>query len=105
MKEFADDNIHFDEIAEKFSEREENTVEKEKLLIMNNFSFSPSVFKRSVLQTGKGLILSSTPKIDHSKTSTTQRNSILVCIERVAETMRLVCDGVEKIVGKENVGY
>ena len=31
----------------------ENTAEKEKLLIMSNFSFSHCVFKRLVLQTHK----------------------------------------------------
>ena len=63
LKEFADDNFKFDENGRKFSKRLENTVGKEKLPVMSNFSFSYSVFKRLVLQThknqglfGKGLI-------------------------------------------------
>ena len=53
-KEFANGNFKFDEILRKFSEWVENAVgEKEKLLVMSNFSFSQSVFKRLVLQTRK----------------------------------------------------
>ena len=48
----ADDNLRSDENGSKFSKKVENSVgEKEKLLIMRNFSFSHSVFKRLVLQT------------------------------------------------------
>ena len=50
-------------MAEMFSKRTENTRKRRFLLIMSNFSFSHSVFKRIVLQTrknhglfGKGLI-------------------------------------------------
>ena len=53
LKEFADDNSKFDENGRKFSTRVDNTVEKEKLRIMSNFSFSCSVFERLVLQTCK----------------------------------------------------
>ena len=63
MKEFADDNFKFDENDRKFSK----WVEKEKLLVTSNFSFSHSVFKRFRLQTcknqglwGKGLMVSAT---------------------------------------------
>ena len=63
LKEFVADHFKFDENGRKFSKQVENTVgEKEKLLIMSNFSFSHSVFKRLILQTcknqglfGKGL--------------------------------------------------
>ena len=52
LKEFADDNFKFNENG-----RVLHTVrkhwEKEKLLVMSNFSFSHSVFKRLVLQTHK----------------------------------------------------
>ena len=37
----------------KFLKRVENTVEKEKLLVTSNFSFSHSIFRRFVLQTRK----------------------------------------------------
>ena len=50
LKEFADDNFKFDENGRKLSKRVENTVEKEKLLVTSNFSFSHSVFKRLVSQ-------------------------------------------------------
>ena len=53
LKEFADDNFKFDGDGEKFFKRVETQWEKEKLLIMSNFSFSRSVFKRYVLQTRK----------------------------------------------------
>ena len=57
VKEFADNNFKFDENSKKISKHVENTLktlwEKEKLLVMNNFSFSQSVFKRRVLQTRK----------------------------------------------------
>ena len=53
LKEFADDNIEFEENGGKVSKQKENAVGKEKLLIMSNFSFSHSVFKRLVLQTRK----------------------------------------------------
>ena len=59
LKGFADNNLNFDENGKKFSKRVENTV-----LVMSNFSFSLSVFKRLKLQTrknhglfGKGLTL------------------------------------------------
>ena len=56
LKEFADDTFKFDDHGGKFYKRAENTVEKEeiaKFLVMSNFSFSHSVFKRLVLQTRK----------------------------------------------------
>ena len=53
LKEFADHNIKFAENGRKFSERIETLWEKKKLLVTSNFSFSHSVFKRPVLQTGK----------------------------------------------------
>ena len=40
-------------MEERTFKRVENTVEKEKLLVMSNFSFSHNVFKRLVLQTHK----------------------------------------------------
>ena len=48
LKEFADDNLKFDENGRKLSKQVENTGEKEKLIITSNFSFSDSVFKRLV---------------------------------------------------------
>ena len=75
MKEFADDNFKLDENDKKFFKRVQNTIgkgevahyeqfllfphgyktlwEKEKLLIMSNFSFSHSVFEGLVLQKRK----------------------------------------------------
>ena len=50
LKEFAYNNSQFDENGKKFSKWVENTG---KLLFMSNFSFSPGVFKRLVLQTHK----------------------------------------------------
>ena len=40
-------------VHRKLTKQVEKTVEQEKLLVMSNFSFSHSVFKRLVLQTGK----------------------------------------------------
>ena len=53
MKEFADDNFKLDEYGREFLKRIENTEGKEKLLVTSNFSLSPCVFKRLVLQTRK----------------------------------------------------
>ena len=53
FKACADDNFEFDENDRKFSKRVENTVRKGELLVASNFSFTPSVFKRLVLQTRK----------------------------------------------------
>ena len=53
LKEFAHDKFKFDEKGKKFSKQTENTVGKDKLLVMSNFSFSHSVFKGLVLQTRK----------------------------------------------------
>ena len=53
MKEFADNNFKYDENGTKFPKREENTGEKEKLLITSNFSFFHIVFESLVLQTHK----------------------------------------------------
>ena len=50
LKELADDNFKFEENGRKLSKQVENTVEKEKLLVTRNFSFSHSVFKRLVSQ-------------------------------------------------------
>ena len=50
LKEFAGDNFKFDKTSRKLFKGVENTVEKEKLLVMSNFSFSHSVFKRLVSQ-------------------------------------------------------
>ena len=50
LKEFADDNFEFDENGRKLSKQVENAVEREKLLVTSNFSFSHSVFKRLVSQ-------------------------------------------------------
>ena len=62
LKEFADDNFNFDENGRKFLKWVENIVGKGELLILSNFSFLHSVFKRLTLQTcknqglfGKGL--------------------------------------------------
>ena len=62
LKDFAEDNLTFEENSEKFSKRVENALGKEKLIIKSNFSFSGSIFKRLALQSwenkglfGKGL--------------------------------------------------
>ena len=51
--EFADDNFGFDENGRNFFKQIETLWKKEKLLVMSNFSFSCSDFKRLVLQTRK----------------------------------------------------
>ena len=60
LREFANDIFKFDENGRKFSnqvKKHGGVGGKEKLLIMSNFSFSHSVFKRIVLQTQKpGLV-------------------------------------------------
>ena len=53
LNKFTDDNFKFDENGVKFSERVENTVEKEEIARYEQFLFSHSVFKRFVLQTRK----------------------------------------------------
>ena len=54
QKEFADDNFEFDENGRKlFKTVEKKLWEKEKLLVTSNCSFSHSVFKRLLLQTGE----------------------------------------------------
>ena len=53
LKDFADDNFKFDKNGTDFSKSVENTVEKEKLLVTSNFSFSHGVFKRLLKQTRK----------------------------------------------------
>ena len=53
LKEFADHNFEFDGNGRKLSKWVKTLREKEKLLVMINFSFSHSVFKRLALQTGK----------------------------------------------------
>ena len=50
LNEFADDNFKFDKNGRRLSKQVENTVEKEKLLVTGNFSFSNSVFKRLISQ-------------------------------------------------------
>ena len=52
MKQFADDILKFDENGRKLS-KQKTLWEKEKLLIMSNFSFSHSGFKRLVPQACK----------------------------------------------------
>ena len=52
LKEFADDNFKFDE-NEKVLYTSRNAEGKEKLLVMRNFSFSHSVFKKLSLQPRK----------------------------------------------------
>ena len=60
----AENNLEFHENGGKLSKRVEIWWEKGKLLVMSNFSFSHSVFKRPILQTyqnkglfGRGLML------------------------------------------------
>ena len=50
LKEFADDNLKFDENGGKFSKKVETLCEKDRLLVTSNFSFSHSVFKKLVQQ-------------------------------------------------------
>ena len=53
LKEFEADKFKFDENGRKFTQTGRKHWEKEKLLVMSNFSFSQSAFKRLVLQTRK----------------------------------------------------
>ena len=46
LKESADGNFHFDENGRKFSKGLKILLEKEKLLVTSNFSFSHRIFKR-----------------------------------------------------------
>ena len=61
LKEFADDSFKFDENERKLSKRVENTGGKKKLLVMSNFSFSHSVFKRLVSQGHQKMSLCGNP--------------------------------------------
>ena len=47
LKEFADDNFKLDKYARKFSKRIETLWEKEKMLLMKNFFFSPQCFQKA----------------------------------------------------------
>ena len=49
LKELADDNFKFDENGRKSIQMGGKQWEKEKLLVMSNFSFSHDVFKSFVL--------------------------------------------------------
>ena len=52
LRDFVEDNFKFDQNGrEKLENRQKTMWEKEKLLIMSNFSFSHSVSKRLLLQT------------------------------------------------------
>lgn len=51
LKEFADSNFKFNENSRQIFKQIENSVEKDKLLMMSNFSFLHGVFKMHVLQT------------------------------------------------------
>ena len=69
-------------MAENFTKRLKTLWEKQKLLIMSNFLFSLSVFKRLVLQTrknqglfGKGLSKKvKGPRSNHIKSTCTSKN-------------------------------
>ena len=50
LKEFADDNLKFDDNERKLSKQVENTVGKGEIACYDNFSFYHSVFKRLVSQ-------------------------------------------------------
>ena len=52
LKVFAGDNFKLDENGRKFSKPVENIVGKGEIARYEQFSFSHSVFKRPVLQTG-----------------------------------------------------
>ena len=58
LKEFADDNLIFDENGSEFSKKVEKNVEKEKLLVISNFSFFPQCFQKTCTadNVGKGEI-------------------------------------------------
>ena len=53
QSEFADDISNLTKMVESSPYGQQTLLEKEKLLVMSNFSFSYSVFKRLVLQTRK----------------------------------------------------
>ena len=53
MKEFADDNLKFDENGRKVSKRVENTVGKEEIAHNEQFSFFHSVLKKLVVKVGE----------------------------------------------------
>ena len=57
MKEFADDNIKFDENGIKLSKQVENMWENEKLLVTSNFSFSQCFQKACFPGVSKGVIV------------------------------------------------
>ena len=55
LRDFADDNFKFDEMAQSFPNREKTLWEKEKFLVKSNFFISHSVFKRLLLGKKQGL--------------------------------------------------
>ena len=66
-EEFADDNFGFDVIGRKFYKWVENMWEKEKLLVMSNFSFSLRVFKKTwTVDTWKPELVSERVKMPNS---------------------------------------
>ena len=112
MKEFADDNYKFDENGRKFSKHIESIVGKGEIardkLVMSNFSFFHSVFKRLVLQTrenqglfGKGLPFTKQKFSDWSNFKAFADYKI-----NVAEKLKFVLRQAENILGKgEDAGY
>ena len=90
---------HFrsDENGSKLSKRVENTVEKEKLLVTSNFSFSHSVFKRIVSQGSQKVSLCGNG-LRNEEIVVCKCNEILVC--KCSETV--VCKCNEIVVCKCN---
>ena len=56
LKEFAENNFKFDEMEQSSPRGSKTLWGKENFLITSNFSFSHSVFKRLILQTGKNQV-------------------------------------------------
>ena len=88
-------------------------LEKEKLLVMSNFSFSNNVFKRLLLQTrknqglfGKGLRLIHFNPLPNNKILDRSKSKAFADYNIIAtQNLRLALGMVENIVGKgENAG-
>ena len=102
-------------MAENYPNRWKTPREKEKLLIMRNFSFSHSVFKRLALQTrknqgffGKGLNTCQVNALPSLKISDRSIPKALVDLAdkiNVTEKLKIISGKIENIVCKgENAG-
>ena len=104
LKQFADDNFKFDEMAQSSPNGLKTLREEEKLLVRSNFSFSHSVFGRLVLQTRlkPGLVLEWVNSLPDDKILGLPNLKAFADDKlNVIQNVKLVFHRIENIVGKE----